>query len=97
MEITRGSPEAAGDLTQVSGVKLRLSQHVTEGGAVQEPYTVMADTGGGGEEPWKKENKKKSRTLYSGEDGEYREGKRGKRSRLLRTKYFISVQEAERG
>ena len=45
--MTRGSPEAAGDLTRVSGAKLRLSRHVTEGGAVQEPYTVMADTGGG--------------------------------------------------
>lgn len=31
----------------MSGAKLGLSRHVTEGGAVQEPYTVMADTGGG--------------------------------------------------
>lgn len=45
--ITRGSPEAAGGLTRVSGAKLGLSQHVTEGGAVQEPYAVKADTGGG--------------------------------------------------
>lgn len=59
MEITRVSPEAAGDLTQVSGAKVGLSQHVTEGGAVQEPYAVMADTGGG-EELW---NKKKRRGL----------------------------------
>lgn len=95
MEITRGSPEAAGDLTQVSGVKLGLSQHVTEGGAVQEPYTVMADTGGGG--LGRKRTKRKAEPCTQVKMESTERGKRGKRSRLLRTKYFISVQEAERG
>lgn len=55
----------------MSGVKLRLSQHVTEGRAVQELYTVMAGIGRE-EEPWK------NRAQKVRERPEQRKGNKGK-------------------